>query len=58
MENSQVAVYLVYAGRRGHTAVDRELYLRARGPTGLTAARRPGSPRTPRSRPNPNWRLA
>jgi SRSO17 transposase len=27
IENAQVAVYLVYAGRRGHTAVDRELYV-------------------------------
>ena len=27
LENSQVAVYLVYAGERGHAAVDRELYL-------------------------------
>ncbi|MER6984621.1 IS701 family transposase [Streptomyces carpinensis] len=27
IENSQVAVYLVYAGERGHAAVDRELYL-------------------------------
>ncbi|MGW5235977.1 IS701 family transposase [Streptomyces nodosus] len=27
IENAQVAVYLVYAGRRGHAAVDRELYL-------------------------------
>jgi SRSO17 transposase len=27
IENSQVAVYLVYAGARGHAAVDRELYL-------------------------------
>nr|WP_246102377.1 transposase [Streptomyces piniterrae] len=27
MENSQVAVYLVYAGERGHAAVDRELYI-------------------------------
>ncbi|MFG3044544.1 transposase [Streptomyces sp. NPDC048241] len=26
MENSQVAVYLVYAGMRGHAAADRELY--------------------------------
>lgn len=26
IENAQVAVYLVYAGRRGHAAVDRELY--------------------------------
>lgn len=27
IENSQVAVYLVYAGERGHPAVDRELYI-------------------------------
>ncbi len=27
IENTQVAVYLVYAGRRGHAAVDRELYV-------------------------------
>ncbi|MFD4562708.1 IS701 family transposase [Streptomyces sp. NPDC058469] len=27
IENAQVAVYLVYAGERGHAAVDRELYV-------------------------------
>ncbi|MGY4920771.1 IS701 family transposase [Streptomyces sp. 900116325] len=27
IENAQVAVYLVYAGRHGHAAVDRELYI-------------------------------
>ncbi|MGI5143689.1 IS701 family transposase [Streptomyces sp. CA-106110] len=27
IENSQVAVYLIYAGERGHAAVDRELYI-------------------------------
>jgi hypothetical protein len=27
VENAQVAVYLVYAGLRGHAAVDRELYM-------------------------------
>ncbi|MEV5989526.1 IS701 family transposase [Streptomyces sp. NPDC052051] len=27
IENSQVAVFLVYAGERGHAAVDRELYI-------------------------------
>jgi hypothetical protein len=27
IENAQVAVYLVYAGPRGHAAVDRELYI-------------------------------
>jgi SRSO17 transposase len=28
IENAQVAVYLTYAGRRGHALIDRELYLR------------------------------
>ncbi|MFF7194550.1 IS701 family transposase [Streptomyces sp. NPDC008079] len=27
IENAQVAIYLVYAGQRGHAAVDRELYV-------------------------------
>lgn len=27
IENAQVAVYLVYASRRGHAAVDQELYV-------------------------------
>ncbi|MET7609354.1 IS701 family transposase [Streptomyces avermitilis] len=27
MDDSQVAVYLVYAGKRGHAAVDREIYV-------------------------------
>ncbi|GAA3112332.1 hypothetical protein GCM10010530_38930 [Kribbella aluminosa] len=27
IENTQVAVYLIYAGQRGHAAVDRELYV-------------------------------
>jgi len=27
IENSQVAVYLVYAGQRGHAAVDRKFYV-------------------------------
>lgn len=27
IENAQVAVYLVFAGRRGHVAIDRELYV-------------------------------
>lgn len=27
IENAQVAVHLVHAGRRGHAAVDRELYV-------------------------------
>ena len=27
IENAQVAVYLAYAGPRGHAMIDRELYL-------------------------------
>ncbi len=27
IENAQIAVYLAYAGRRGHAMLDRELYL-------------------------------
>jgi SRSO17 transposase len=27
IENAQVAVYLVYAGSRGHAVIDRDLYL-------------------------------
>lgn len=27
IENAQVAVYLVYAGLRGHAVADRELYI-------------------------------
>ena len=27
VENAQVAVYLAYAGARGHAMIDRELYL-------------------------------
>lgn len=27
VENAQVAVYLAYAGQRGHAMIDRELYL-------------------------------
>jgi hypothetical protein len=41
IENAQVAVYLVYAGLRGHAAVDRELYLPhswTRGPDRCRAA--------------------
>lgn len=41
-ENSQVAVFLDYAGARGHAAVDRELYICAPGRATRTAARRAG----------------
>lgn len=51
IENSQVAVYLVYAGRRGHAAVDRELYV----PRSWTAARPPDWTRTSPSPPSRSW---
>jgi SRSO17 transposase len=39
IENSQVAVYLAYAGRSGHAAADRELYIRRSfGPRWKSAA--------------------
>ncbi|MFJ1549196.1 transposase [Streptomyces sp. NPDC088246] len=53
IENSQVAVYLVYAGARGHAAVDRS---RGPGPATRTDAGRRGSARTSSSRPSLNWR--
>lgn len=56
IENSQVAVYLVYAGERGHAAVDRELYTsRAPGRATRTVAGKPDSARTPSSRPSRTW---
>ncbi len=47
IENAQVAVYLTYAGARGHAMIDRELYL----PKSWTSdperlRRRPGCPTT------------
>ena len=58
IENAQVAVYLVYAGRRGHTAVDRELYVPrswTSDPDRCRDAGMPDSTRTPPSRPSRNW---
>jgi SRSO17 transposase len=55
IENAQVAVYLVYAGRRGHAAVDRELYVPrswTSNPDRCRAGRLPSPPN--RSRP-PAW---
>ena len=46
IENGQVAVYLTYAAPRGHALIDRALYLRAAGPTTMTAAPMPESRRT------------
>lgn len=42
IENSQVAVYLVYAGMRGHAAVDRELYIPRSWTADLDRCRRAG----------------
>ncbi|GAA3369885.1 hypothetical protein GCM10020367_14310 [Streptomyces sannanensis] len=45
IENAQVAVYLVYAGRRGRAAVDRELYVpRSWTPPGPLPGRRTRRP--------------
>lgn len=55
IENSQVAVYLVYAGTRGHAAVDRELYIPRSWTCDPDRCRQRGSARTPSSRPSRNW---
>lgn len=55
IENAQVAVYLVYAGHRGHAAVDHELYVRARGLLIRTAAGPRAWARTPSSQPSRSW---
>lgn len=55
IENSQVAVYLVYAGRRGHAAVDRELYVPRSWTATRTAAGPPDWARTPSSPPSRSW---
>ena len=41
IENAQVAVYLTYAGARGHAMIDRELYLPRPGPRILIGSPRP-----------------
>ena len=46
IENAQVAVYLAYAGARGHAMIDRELYLPKSWTNDPSAARRPGCPTT------------
>jgi SRSO17 transposase len=55
IENAQVAVYLVYAGRAGHAVIDRELYLPRAGSMILTAGERPASPTRWGLRPSPSW---
>lgn len=55
IENSQVAVYLVYAGRRGHAAVDRELYVPRSWTIDPDRCRPPDSATRPSSPPNRNW---
>ena len=46
IENAQVAVYLTYAGARGHAMIDRELYLPSPGPATPIGSTRPGCPTT------------
>jgi SRSO17 transposase len=53
IENSQVAVYLVYSGRAGHAAIDRAS--RGHGPLTASGARPRGSPLRSASPPNPRW---
>lgn len=55
IENSQVAVYLVYAGSRGTPRWTESCTFRARGPPILTAARPRASQRNGPSRPSRNW---
>jgi SRSO17 transposase len=55
IENAQVAVYLVYASRAGHAAIDRNCTSRAPGPRIRRAARRPACRRPWRSPPSPPW---
>lgn len=55
IENAQVAVYLVYAGRRGHAAVDRELYIPRSWTCDRTAAGPRAWARTPSWRPSRSW---
>lgn len=55
MKNSQVAVYRVYAGERGHAAVDRELYIPRSWTCDRTAAGRPDLAQTPSWRPSQTW---
>ena len=56
IENAQVAVYLAYAGARGHAMIDRELYLpQVLDRATRAAAPRPGFPTTSSSRPSPRW---
>ena len=56
IENAQVAVYLTYAGARGHAMIDRELYLPESWTERPDRLRRGRSPRGHRvSRPSPRW---
>jgi SRSO17 transposase len=55
IENAQIAVYLAYAGRRGHAMLDRELYLQKSWASNPTAAPPPGCPRMSSLPPNPRW---
>lgn len=55
IENAQVALYLVYAGLRGHAAVDRECPSRAPGRATQIAAEPRAWVRTPSSRPSRSW---
>ncbi|WP_425463580.1 hypothetical protein [Micromonospora olivasterospora] len=56
IENSQVGVFLDYAGRDGHTLIDRRIYTcRRRGPTTGSGARPRACPTASSSPPGPSW---
>jgi SRSO17 transposase len=55
IENSQVAVYLVYAGRHGHAAADRELYVPRSWTAGPSRWRDAGLDEDIAFATNPNW---
>ncbi len=55
IENAQVAVYLTYAGARGHAMIDRELYLPRSWTSDPDRSPRPGFPTTSSSPPSPRW---
>lgn len=55
IENSQLAVFPVYAGERGHATVDRELYIPRSWTCDPERCRQPDSAQTPSSRPSQTW---
>lgn len=55
IENSQIGVFLCYAGAGGSAFIDRELYIRVSGRMIVHAARLQALHRRWNLRPNPSW---